>query len=82
MVSEHLRQFHADHKEQYLISYPIQNGRFINCAATVSYPTMNETLHDEPWGCAASQDELLGHFEGWTDDIQTILNVGLRQPSQ
>ena len=67
---------------QNFISYPIQNGQFLNCVATLSYPEMNETLHDEPWVSAASRDELLDSFEGWTNDVQTMLSVSPRQPSQ
>lgn len=60
---------------QYIITYPISEGKFINTVALVSKPELNGTIYDGPLVEAVSRDELLNNFFGWEPQVQTLLNV-------
>lgn len=62
-------------KPQYLVTYPVSQGAFINCAALTSNPSMYGTIYDGPLMTAVSHEELLAAFQGWETQASIVLNV-------
>ncbi|GJE95299.1 FAD/NAD(P)-binding domain-containing protein [Phanerochaete sordida] len=61
-------------KDKYFMCYPISRGTIINCAALVSYPEGNGTVHAEPWVETVSQDELRAHYAGWAPEVHALID--------
>lgn len=59
------------------ISYPINQGRVINCASMTYQPELRGTILDEPWVIPVSSEELLAPYIGWEPHLVALLKVYL-----
>lgn len=55
--------------DRILLRYPIRHGEVVNVVAYVRTASWT----GEGWANAATVDELLGHFEGWNDDVRGLI---------
>ena len=69
---------------QYLVIYPVSQGRLLNVSIVVQHSERTDTIHDEPWSTTVPQAEVKAAFTGWSSYVQNILDVStsMRTPPQ
>ncbi|KAJ3711982.1 salicylate hydroxylase [Lentinula raphanica] len=60
-------------KSQYIVSYPISHGRFINVAACVTIPENEDKPLPGPEVRKATTKEVVDHFKGWETEVVQLL---------
>ena len=60
---------------QYVVTYPIVNGRFINVVLFYTDMTDVDTTYTDPEIGEASADEIVKMYEGWEPQVQALLKV-------
>lgn len=61
--------------EQYLMVYPISQGKIINFVAFIDRHDLENTRFNGSWVSVAEQDEFPGPFAHWEAEPQALLDV-------
>ncbi|KAF7300219.1 hypothetical protein MKEN_01345700 [Mycena kentingensis (nom. inval.)] len=62
-------------KEGYVIAYPIQQGRMVNCVAFTCRHNLENTRYEGPWVGPADKAQFAGYFAHWEPEVQALLQV-------
>ena len=60
---------------QYVVTYPIVNGRFINVVLFYTDMTDVDITYTDPEIGEAAADEIVKMYEGWESQVQALLKV-------
>ena len=60
---------------QFLVAYPIQQGKLINVAGIDPQYHLENTKHDGPSVVAADRSELISLFKDFEPEVQTLVKV-------
>ena len=63
---------------QSIVTYPVSQNRWVNCAAPIYIPGARGLPYDGPSRCDVDIEELLDHFKHWAPESLTLLQASYR----
>ena len=62
---------------QHFVGYSLAGGKLANFGGVVTLVGTEGTTWEGPWVQDSSREELKGLFEGWEDEVQVAIDVGI-----
>ena len=62
---------------QYVIAYPISQGKLVNFVAFTCRHDLEYTKFNGPWVSVAEKSQFAGYFSNWEPEVQAMLDVGI-----